>query len=230
MKHYLYYPFQYLVLLIYIIFFFIFSMFFAAGIPFAFYKLGIPPRMAITLFWFALLGSFINIPIAHLETREPMAQQGSVNFWGINYRIPATPHKTTLLAINLGGAIIPVFISALVFYSMAAGHYFLLILKALIGIAIVTIVSYKFARPVKGMGIALPAFVPPIVAAITAIFIAPENAVAVAYVSGTLGTLIGADLLHMKDIEKLGAPVASIGGAGTFDGVFLSGIIAVLLV
>jgi len=27
----------------------------------------------------------------------------------------------------------------------------------------------------------------------------------------------------------MGAPVASIGGAGTFDGVFLSGLIAVLL-
>jgi hypothetical protein len=30
-------------------------------------------------------------------------------------------------------------------------------------------------------------------------------------------------------IHGLGAPVASIGGAGTFDGVFLVGIVAVLL-
>jgi uncharacterized membrane protein len=51
----------------------------------------------------------------------------------------------------------------------------------------------------------------------------------VAYVSGTLGTLIGADLTNLHSIGKLGAPVASIGGAGTFDGVFLSGLIAVLL-
>jgi uncharacterized membrane protein len=53
---------------------------------------------------------------------------------------------------------------------------------------------------------------------------------AVAYISGTLGTLIGADLLNMRAITKLGAPVVSIGGAGTFDGVFLAGVIAVLLV
>jgi uncharacterized membrane protein len=50
-----------------------------------------------------------------------------------------------------------------------------------------------------------------------------------AYVSGTLGTLIGTDLTILGVVE-LGAPVVSIGGAGTFDGVFLSGLIAVLLV
>jgi hypothetical protein len=30
-------------------------------------------------------------------------------------------------------------------------------------------------------------------------------------------------------VRRLGAPVVSIGGAGTFDGVFLTGIVAVLL-
>ena len=51
----------------------------------------------------------------------------------------------------------------------------------------------------------------------------------IAYVSGSLGTLIGADLLNLHRIAYLGAPVASIGGAGTFDGVFLTGIVAILL-
>ena len=44
-----------------------------------------------------------------------------------------------------------------------------------------------------------------------------------------LGVLIGADLMRMKDIRRIGTPIASIGGAGTFDGIFLTGIIAVLL-
>jgi uncharacterized membrane protein len=77
--------------------------------------------------------------------------------------------------------------------------------------------------------VAGPAFIPPIVAAITAIVLAPGAPLAIAYVSGVLGTLIGADLLNLHRITKLGAPVASIGGAGTFDGVFLSGIIAVII-
>jgi uncharacterized membrane protein len=41
--------------------------------------------------------------------------------------------------------------------------------------------------------------------------------------------LIGADLFNLRKIGNLGAPVASIGGAGTFDGIFLNGILAVLL-
>ena len=41
--------------------------------------------------------------------------------------------------------------------------------------------------------------------------------------------LIGADLTNLNQLQTLGAPVASIGGAGTFDGVFLTGIVAVLL-
>ena len=66
--------------------------------------------------------------------------------------------------------------------------------------------------------------------ALVAVLVSPEEcSPAVAYVSGTLGTLVGADLLHLKDIRRMGAPIASIGGAGTFDGIFLTGIMAVLL-
>jgi uncharacterized membrane protein len=56
-----------------------------------------------------------------------------------------------------------------------------------------------------------------------------DYAPVLAYIGGTLGTLIGADILNMDKIKDLGAPVASIGGAGTFDGIFLSGIMGVLL-
>ena len=56
-----------------------------------------------------------------------------------------------------------------------------------------------------------------------------RRAAPLAYIAGSLGTLIGADLLNLGKVRGLGAPVASIGGAGTFDGVFLVGIVAVLL-
>jgi uncharacterized membrane protein len=56
-----------------------------------------------------------------------------------------------------------------------------------------------------------------------------RHAAPLAYISGSLGTLIGADLLNLGRVEGLGAPVASIGGAGTFDGIFLTGILAVLI-
>jgi uncharacterized membrane protein len=68
-----------------------------------------------------------------------------------------------------------------------------------------------------------------VVAAVTGLVLAPEHAPALAYMSGTLGCLIGADLLNLSKLAGLGAPIASIGGAGTFDGIFFTGIIAVLL-
>jgi len=88
---------------------------------------------------------------------------------------------------------------------------------------------YATARPLKGIGIAVPMFVPPFAAAGTALLLAPDSAPVIAYVAGTLGTLIGGDVMNLRKLRGLGAPVASIGGAGTFDGIFLAGIIAVLL-
>ena len=65
--------------------------------------------------------------------------------------------------------------------------------------------------------------------AIVSLLIDPQQSAPLAYISGTLGVLIGADLARLGDIRKMGTPIASIGGAGTFDGIFLSGIVAVLL-
>ena len=78
------------------------------------------------------------------------------------------------------------------------------------------------------MGIAIPTFAPPFITAIVALIFAETNIAAIAYISGSIGTLIGADLLNLDKLQSMGAPVASIGGAGTFDGIFLTGILAVL--
>ena len=75
----------------------------------------------------------------------------------------------------------------------------------------------------------VPIFVPPLVASGAALLFADRSPPAVAYIAGTVGTLIGADLLNLGSIQGLGAPIVSIGGAGTFDGIFVTGIIAVLL-
>jgi uncharacterized membrane protein len=104
-----------------------------------------------------------------------------------------------------------------------------LYVRGLIGAAIVAFIVHLLARPVRGLGISVPVFVPPLVAAGVALILAWDRAPAMAYISGCLGTLIGADLLNLDKIQGLGAPVASIGGAGTFDGVFLTGILGVLL-
>ena len=97
-------------------------------------------------------------------------------------------------------------------------------------LAVVTVVVNRLARPVRGVGIAVPGLAPPLVAVLGAyLFCPPDLRAPCAYIASTMGILIGADLLNLGRIRQLGAPVASIGGAGTFDAIFLSGIIAVLL-
>ena len=190
-----------------------------------FQALGLPPDLAFMALLASFVGSYINIPIAEVESGNAAQLPEVVGHFGMRYRIPVRYQtgKTTV-AINVGGAIVPTLISLYVL-----SHFPESVLPALIGTVIVAIIVNRFARPVPGLGIATPMFVPPIIAALCGWLLGGHHADAVAYVSGVLGTLIGADLLNLSKIKGLGAPVASIGGAGTFDGIFLTGIVAVLL-
>jgi uncharacterized membrane protein len=125
--------------------------------------------------------------------------------------------------VNLGGAVIPALMSA---YLVVR---YQLWLKATMATAAIAFVIHLMATPVPGIGIAVPVFAPVVVTAILAFILSREYAAPLAYIGGSMGTLIGADLLNLDRISDLGAPVASIGGAGTFDGIFLTGILAVLL-
>ena len=103
------------------------------------------------------------------------------------------------------------------------------LLHVLAAIAVVALVAYAISFSIPRVGIAMPVLIAPLAAAIVAVMLDPDKAPALAYIGGTLGVLLGADILRLKDIGKLGEPVASIGGAGTFDGIFVTGIVAVLL-
>jgi len=175
-----------------------------------------------------LVGSFINIPVTRVSGIEPIVGYREVSYFGFTYRIPTTARArvSTQVAINVGGAVVPIVVSGYLLLTHAdlAGY-------ALIGVLVTSILVHLMAKKVKGEGIQTPAFLPPLVAAIISILVHPGAGVAViAYISGSMGALIGADLTNLRGITDLGAPVVSIGGAGTFDGVFLTGIIAVLLV
>lgn len=175
----------------------------------------------------SLIGSFINIPLYKTRANIPLVREQFVKWFGISYRVPRVSDEeaSTEVEVNVGGALIPAGMSVFLLVNSSSS----IILSSLIGVLAVTIVTHLIARPVRGVGIQTPTFVPPIAAAVAAIILSPSNPAVIAYISGTLGTLIGADLLNLGKIPDLGAPVASIGGAGTFDGVFVTGIIAVLL-
>src|SRR6266704_2735433 len=170
-----------------------------------------------------LIGSYFNLPVAVLPGKPVMSGQ-IVDFYGMRYVVPVVVSwPGTVLAVNVGGAVIPTMMSI---YLMIR---YQLWLKAAIGIAVVAFVIHAMATPVAGIGIAVPVFAPVVITAILAFILPREYAAPLAYIGGSMGTLIGADLLNLDKITNLGAPVASIGGAGTFDGIFLTGILAVLL-
>jgi uncharacterized membrane protein len=190
---------------------------------YAYERIGVNRRYVFLLLFLSLIGSYVNIPVAELPA-EQVHSGKVVTFYGMRYMIPeVVDWQKTVIAVNLGGAVIPAFLSL---YLMVKKRLFG---RGLLGVAIVAAVSHFMAHPVPGVGIAEPTFIPPLVTAAVALLISREYAPPLAYISGSLGTLIGADLLNLAKVRGLGAPVASIGGAGTFDGIFLTGIVAVLL-
>jgi uncharacterized membrane protein len=190
---------------------------------YAYMQLGVGPGMAMLLLLGSLVGSYFNIPVAQFPEQQIVSGQ-AIDYFGMRYVVPAVVQwPGTVIAVNVGGAVIPVLISL---YLLARTGLWV---RGVVATGFVAAVCYALAHPVPGVGIAEPVFVPALTAAIVALLLARRHAASLAYVSGSLGTLIGADLLNLDKIPGLGAPIASIGGAGTFDGIFLIGIFAVLM-
>lgn len=171
----------------------------------AFDKLGLSADSAYLLFLTILVGSMINVPLFDMKS-------------------DALEEGMTRISVNVGGCVVPVAFCIYLFRQHPLDPFILLA-----AISTVTLLSWKVSRQVPGLGIGMPVFLAPITAAVVSYLLDAKNAASLAYISGTLGVLIGSDLLHLKDLRRMGAPFAAIGGAGSFDGIFITGIVAVLL-
>jgi len=201
-------------------------------------NLGFSWFQAIGLLLLILIGSLVNIPVTTIQeeppapVERPEGRQFAPSLYDGMYRVQP-PAQVTKIALNIGGAVIPVLISvALLFHALIGMADARLFMLACVGALVVTVVVNRYARLIPGVGIGTPFFLPPLAALACGVLLAGGfglNAAIIAYVSGTIGTLVGADLLNLRKIGSLGAPIVSIGGAGTFDGIFLSGIIAAFL-
>lgn len=189
----------------------------------AFEKLGISAETAFLILISSLIGSIINLPLFTIDSDVPIKPMPE-SVWRLLRLQHLVYEGKTTIAVNVGGCLIPIGFSLYLFVNEAINP-----LYALAGVSMVAIVSYLSSRPIQGLGIGMPILIAPLSAALTALLIDPQHSAPMAYISGTLGVLVGADILHMKDIRKMGTPLASIGGAGTFDGIFITGIVAVLL-
>lgn len=154
------------------------------------------------------------------------------------YGVPLWIHESSLIAIDFGGAIVPVVLSL----------YLLKIKKLnipafLVAVIIIGVITYSVSEFRSPLGIVseFPYYLFPSFAAIgLALLIYRENltsGIPFAYSSVTFGVLIGADIVRIPQVlegmevirEEMGLPFAagSIGGAGGMDLVFLAGLMAI---
>ncbi|MDT8384685.1 MAG: DUF1614 domain-containing protein [Gammaproteobacteria bacterium] len=186
-------------------------------------KLGLSMSGAYLLLLCSLFGSAINIPLVTIHSEAPQREM-PLSVWQLLRMNHLVFENKTVIAVNVGGGIIPFGFSLYLLANTDVSF-----LHALLGIGLVAVVSYIASRPIHGLGIGMPILIAPISAALAALLIDPAHSAPLAYIAGTLGVIIGADLLRLRDIRHMGTPIASIGGAGTFDGIFITGIVAVLL-
>lgn len=183
----------------------------------------------------SVLGSLVDIPLTpHPFNAYPQWYLALMGASGID--VSASFHPVTL-AVNLGGCIIPVAICLHLLLERRAS-----LPKAALGIAVVAIITYAAAEPVPNEGILLPFWLSPVLGALCGLILSRgyRRAPPLAYISGAVGTLLGADIMNILTpgvipslsplLSHVSKPlVLSIGGAGVFDGIFLTGIFSVLL-
>jgi len=192
-------------------------------------KLHLDPASAILLVIGIIVGGMVNIPVRRIARNDAVETHPFAAFGMFGPSSAFTrSRRETIIAVNLGGCVIPTILAV---YEIAwiaeakPGLMWAVAVASLVNIS----VCYALARPVAGLGIAMPGLVPALVAVLAALLLASDEAPAVAYIAGVAGPLIGADLLHLRDIERISVGILSIGGAGTFDGIVLSGIVAAYL-
>lgn len=222
---------------------FLWALWFTQAITVSFQKLGLSPQAGLLVLLLSLAGGYVNIPISRRQIRRPWPgpwealwpwalddphelsgthwwRWPGLREWLLFYQPPVV--REQVIALNLGGAVVPLLVDLYVLPRAPL----LPVVGATVGVAAV---CYAVARPAWPLGIVVPTFVPPLAAALLALLLAPGQAAPVAYIAGTLGTLIGADLLHLPEVRHFDTQLLSIGGAGVHDGIFFAGVIAALL-
>ncbi len=186
--------------------------------------------ISITISFLSLFSSPFNLVLTEVKKEAIAIEEDVVFFFGFPIFIPriSRQNMNTLIAVNLGGALIPLGVSLFLMYELQA-----YIVYFIINIIVVIIVSKLFSRVIRGVGVIMHPIIPSIFSVISSYVLFYKLHILIplsAYIGSVLGTLIGADLLNLRRIINEARPqVISIGGMGTFDGIFVSGIISVFI-
>ena len=151
------------------------------ALRYAYMRLGISSNAALLLLFSSLVGSYFNIPVVYLPEQQVLSHQ-VIDFFGMRYVVPLVAQwPGTLIAINVGGAVIPTMTSV---YLLVRNRLWM---PAALATAAIAAVCYWLSRPIPGLGIAEPVFVPAVTAAVVALLLRREQAAPLAYVGGSFG-------------------------------------------
>ena len=152
-----------------LLFLFFIAVFLFVGVTeAAFERIGFSRAEFFVILFLTFIGSFVNIPIKKIQGTENVVDYEEVNFFWVTYRIPQFFRRqvSTLVAINLGGAVIPILVSTYLLVTHPS-----LLTYSLIGVFFSSVVVRLVAQEVKGVGIVTPMFVPPLCAAVISLLI-----------------------------------------------------------
>ncbi len=191
--------------------------------------------VAVLLFYYAYISTIRKVLVSIGFTPGEAGTMIVVTFLLGSITIPLFPYNGWWVGICVGGALIPLWICARLLRSGRAS-----LAESAIGITIVAFVTYFITRAEEGVGIVADvplAFAPAIAAGLysmSTFWLNMDKAAPLAYVSGVVGTIIGADIFRLEEVLAFDPPsdgvsVLSIGGANIFDMVYLTGIIAVVI-
>ena len=213
-------------------FLFLVPLFLAEAMHLALTRLHLTPGVAILVLIGLFAGSLINIPVHRIQ-REIEQPELVTDVFGFRLLFPQLRRvrTETVISVNVGGCVIPAGLACWEVLQMARADEPVLVPTFLIALVNI-VVCYRIAVPVQGVGIVMPGIVSPLVAVgLTWLLLPGASAwrAPVAFVAGVSGPLIGADLLNLRRLSTVSTGLLSIGGAGTFDGIVLSGLLAAFL-
>jgi len=184
------------------------------------------------LFFFLYVSSIEKVYVRIGFTREEAGTILLLTLFLGWIAIPLFPYNDWWVGISIGGGLIPIVMCYLLLRSRRVG-----LAEGAIGITVVAYITYFVTRPEEGVGIVadIPiAFAPALAAGlygISTFWIDIDKAAPLAYFSGVMGTLVGADVFHLSEVLSFTPPEEGaglvIGGANIFDMVYITGIVAV---
>lgn len=198
----------------------------------AFTRLGFSWIAALAVVLLMLFGSFVNIPVYRIKRDMIRVDNAALPFGAAGNPFARPPVWQTVISLNLGGALIPVAVSAFLLYRATAVEGMAILQPVVAGIFIVAIIAWLATRSIPGYGLRAPLFIPGLVALLCGLLLTGSTGLlagVTAFVAGTAGTLLGAGIAQLPRIRDMEIPEVSIGGSGMFGAIFLACILSALI-